>query len=577
MSDRRELERKSSAATLSDMEMFIFPELIYSLVLANIMSPRIWRWREDPWFDGLARMKPYRRITRLKQYIMDHYIFNLDLDTWGLTTKDRELARFGDFVDEETLARSNALFGYEGDRYYFDIDIRRHFGLDKYEGNVIPYWKTETVEAMDAFIHRPNYDTGAGECVSLATLYAAALFVVGAIPLDDLYLMATPLHSQNYIDLDGGILTNNRRLVTRNMWFNGTALSAQARRALENERVTIVAHTSGCIHTMYEQATIDRAAYAGFCERLRSFLSTPLNTELLGNFLRQHRDLQNCFQLRFPRHGTDHYAAMERLFAYELGSPYRVTDGTRDRLIDEVESEELMHDPLPDRIVFNDVAEFLDNRRLDIRKPAHAGDLKAQFAHACLDSDAVLDRLVHFCHVEPQLPGPDRKTFTQVSAPLGVHPDMTRDEIVARLASIRDDNLMADMAFYAYRDLSRTEPEPFLRAAMERNPVAIEACRQTDKAAILARINEMPAASIYDDDGRLAQPDETWNYGRGDGVEKALLLACILGSRSPEAERSIEITSDRALLKAGSEEYRFETGKGLAPQTWELGEYRAPA
>ena len=42
---RQELERKSSALTLSDMEIFVFPELIYSLLLANLMSPRIWRWR----------------------------------------------------------------------------------------------------------------------------------------------------------------------------------------------------------------------------------------------------------------------------------------------------------------------------------------------------------------------------------------------------------------------------------------------------------------------------------------------------------------------------------------------------
>jgi len=76
------------------------------------------------------------------------------------------------------LAQSNALFGYEGDKYYFDIDIRTHFGLDKYEGDVIPYWKTETVEAMDAFRYKPTYVSGAGECVSLATLYAAALFIV---------------------------------------------------------------------------------------------------------------------------------------------------------------------------------------------------------------------------------------------------------------------------------------------------------------------------------------------------------------------------------------------------------------
>ena len=129
MNNKKEIERKSSAITLSDMEMFIFPELMYSLVLANIMSPRIWLWLDDPWFAGIERMKPYRRIQRLKQYIMDHYVFNLDLDTWGLTTKEKELDRFKDFINEDTLKQSNALFGYEGDKYYFDIDIRMIRGL----------------------------------------------------------------------------------------------------------------------------------------------------------------------------------------------------------------------------------------------------------------------------------------------------------------------------------------------------------------------------------------------------------------------------------------------------------------
>ena len=48
--NHKELEKYSSAYTLSDMEVFIFPELFYSLVLANIMSPEIWKWRDDPWF-----------------------------------------------------------------------------------------------------------------------------------------------------------------------------------------------------------------------------------------------------------------------------------------------------------------------------------------------------------------------------------------------------------------------------------------------------------------------------------------------------------------------------------------------
>ncbi|NLB69900.1 MAG: hypothetical protein GX804_09535, partial [Lentisphaerae bacterium] len=97
--ERQDIEKKSSAVSLSDMEMFIFPDLIYSLLLANLMSPIIWRWREDPWFDDIKRKSIITRINRVKQYIMDRYVFNLDLETWGLTTKEKELERFQDFID----------------------------------------------------------------------------------------------------------------------------------------------------------------------------------------------------------------------------------------------------------------------------------------------------------------------------------------------------------------------------------------------------------------------------------------------------------------------------------------------
>ena len=145
-------EEKSAGATLSDMEIFIFPELMFSLVLANILSPRLWRWRDLGWFDGIREMRPKKRLQRLRQHIMDNYTFNLDLETWGLTTQQRELARFAPFLSPDEITKSNALFGYQGDVYYYDIDIRRHFGLDKYTSDTIPYWKTETIEAMDALV-----------------------------------------------------------------------------------------------------------------------------------------------------------------------------------------------------------------------------------------------------------------------------------------------------------------------------------------------------------------------------------------------------------------------------------------
>ena len=565
-----ELEKKSSAVTLSDMEMFLFPELMYGLMLANIMSPRIWKWLEDPWFDGLDKMKPYRRIQRLKQYIMDHYAFNLDLDTWGLTTTEREIGRFKHIISKETLAESNALFGYEGDKYYFDIDIRTHFGLDKYTSNVIPYWKTETVEAMDAFAHREGYERGAGECVSLAALYGAALFIVAKIPLRDIYLMATPLHSQNFVDLDGGILTNNRRLVTKNMWFNGTALSEQARRALEHERVTIVTHESGIIHTIYPDATIDPAAYGKFSQQLSVFLKGNLTAEMLSNFVRHDSSIHKCFQVRGERNGKPHYIAVEKALHYEYGSPYRLTDNTRDKLLIDIDTEAFEPIPLQSRIILNDLEAFIKREKIDINKDEDVVRLKGQFASDCLSAEIAIQNLCSFCHTKPRLPDHTEKKFHTYKQPLGIEQGMTRDEIIARLKSVREENDMAAMSFYTYRDLNEIEAEPFLKASIERNPVCIEATVNAGNEEIMKQIEALPNESIYDGSGRLAQPDEVWNYGRGDGAEKALLLATLLRPRRPTDEIVICISNETADVSCGSLNASFKTSKALGQKTWTI-------
>ncbi len=569
----KEMERRSSAVTLSDMEVFIFPELMYSLVLANIMSPRIWLWRDNPWFSGLAEMSPYRRISKLKQYIMDNYTFNLDLETWGLTTREREIARFRGFISEDTIRKSNALFGYEGDRYYFDMDIRAHFGLDKYDSNVIPYWKTETVEAMDAFRYKTNYETGAGECVSLAALYAAALFIVAGIPLEEIYLMATPLHSQDFIDVDDGILTNNRRLVTKSMWFNGTALSAQARRALEKEAVTIVAHPTGYVHTVYDQATIDEGAYAYFADRLRSYLKAPLDDKNIVNFLRHSRDLQKCFQIRWSMHGVDNYIGAERVFAYEHGSPYRINDRTRDKLMAQIDVEEFQITPLRHRIVLNELEELVRQENIKCNTRGDLELLKGRLASDCLEAEVALERLAAFCNTDPRLPDATKKKFVSGQEPLGIVLGMTRAEIINRLESIRERNDTANMAFYAYRDLRHTEPWPFLVAAMQRNPVSITGAWGMDDGSLVQILREMPDMSIYDGPGRLAQPDEVWNYGRGDGLEKAVLLANILHSRIPDEGMVIEVSPDRACLKVGKTAYDFSSQKEIGEQIWLLSRY----
>ncbi len=565
-----ELERCSSAVTLSDMEIFIFPELMYSLVLANIMSPRLWQWREDPWFKGIRKMKPYRRLQRLKQYIMDHYVFNLDLETWGLTDQKRELARFSGFLAPEVIAQSNALFGYEGDTYYFDIDIRTHFGLDKYASDVIPYWKTETVEAMDAFRFREGFETGAGECVSLAALYAAALFVVAGIPLEKVFLMATPLHSQNFVDVEDGVLINNRRLVTKTMWFNGTQISGQARRALENERVTIVSHPTGWIHTLYRRATLEPKAYAFFAGKLRDYLKTPLTPEILGNFLRQNPRCRQCFVLRWPIHGVNRYLALEQAFSFEQESAYKVTDATRDKLLAMIPMETFAASCCPCKIVLNDIEAFVRERSVDLDNPEDLQALKVKIGDTCMSASDMVAQLARFCHTEPRLPSTEGVTFDVSQPQVSLTPEMTRDDVIVQVEALRGRNVTADLAFYAFRDLTRTPYAPFARAALERNPVSVMGAKGFSEEAFVALVAAWPDESIYGGPERLSQPDEVWNFRRGDGFEKALLVANVVRSRGV-GSMILALSKETVTLSAGERRVcAFPSGKMPAEKIWKL-------
>jgi len=553
-----QLEKYSSALTLSDMEIFVFPELMYSLVLANIMSPVLWQWRQLDCFKKLEQKNAYKKLLRLRQFIMDEFDFNLDLETWGLTNQVKELKRFEKFISPEDIAQSNALFGYHGDKYYFDVDIRRHFGLDKYDSDIIPYWKTETVEAMNAFRLKDGYKTGAGECVSLSALYAAAIFIVCRVPLEDIFMILTPLHSQNFIDINDGVLTNNRRIVTKTMWFNGTAISEKAQRALRNEQVTIVAHNSGFVHCFYKDATINKKAYGNFIDKIKDYSSIDLSTLTLANFLRCHQNYQKYFQFCCEdcKKGAK-FAKAEVLFHYEHGSRFRIADETFERLLQEVSEEDLMPDKLPDRLCCRQFFVFTEYENLDIRKESDRPAIKKFLAPFVPAVDDFITEFVDFVHTEPKLPGFD-KAFVD-SPPINLSIEHSREQIIDYLGSIRKSNTTADLAFYAYRDMETCDWTPFVKAAVERNPVSIEMTKSMSVEQVYNWLEKMADESIYDGK-RLAQPDEVVNYNTGDGLEKAFVLANIMRLKKPEQNIEITVDNNEVMLEA-EKQYAFRSGK----------------
>ncbi|MFW5960275.1 MAG: hypothetical protein ACOCSE_04065, partial [Chitinivibrionales bacterium] len=521
----------------------------------------------ESWYKKLSQKSLYKRIQRIKQFIMDNYVFNLDLDTWGLTSKEKELSRFSEFVDQETLSQSNALFGYEGDKYYFDMDIRRHFGLDKYNSNTIPYWKTETIEAMEAFKHKEGYPTGAGECVSLAALYAASMFVLGGVPLDKIYMLATPLHSQNFIDINDGIITNNRRIVTKNMWFNGTELSAKARRALENERVTIVCNNTGHIHIMHKKATISKESYIHFTKVLREYLKTDLNFRAIASFLRQAMEFQKCFQFAHNCCGKPRYIAAEKVFHYEHSSKARIGESSQTKLIHEIDEDEFYTEPLDNRIILNDIEAFCRENEISIENHDDIRNLKEHLGHSCYNVDDFFDQLISFCRIEPNLP--DMNKDWETPSPIELDTEWSREEITKYLHSIRESNLTADLAFTAFREISKSGWKPFLKAAIERNPVSVNQTKGMSPEEIHTLLRDMPDASIYSGN-RLAQPDEVWNFRRGDGMEKGICLINILKNRSPGEEVLLQKEGDtvNVAMSNSNKGFKFTTEKDIeAPGT----------
>lgn len=559
LTDRKTLEKYSSAFTLSDMEIFIFPDLFYPLVLSNIMSPVIWKWRDDPWFKDIEKKSFTNKANRIKQYIIQNYVFNLDLATWGLTTKTAEIARFSDFFDMEMLKQSNALFGYEGDKYYFDIDIRKHFGLDKFNSDIIPYWKTETVEAMGAFRHKENFTTGAGECVSLSALYAAAMFIIGRIPLEKIFLIATPLHSQNFIIEKEGLITNNRRIVTKNMWFNGTSLSEKARRALENEKVTIVSHISGHVHTLYKEATINREAFELFTARLREFLVTDLTRLIFNNFLRFKSKFKKHFQYIDESSGLKRYILLERMFEYEHSSKYNAFE-SRDQLLKEIDGDDFHLSPIQGKIILNDLEkileenegkplEFLEKEFIEKLDPVCHNLIREMFIE-----------MVSFISTDPKIPDSEKEYLP--TEMLNISTDDNREKIITRIHRHAKKSETGLLAMYVYRDMEFINWMPFVKAAIERNPVCFEGLEGKKPEEVFDILRKMDDESIYDGK-RLSLPDEVWNFRRGDGIEKALLMADFLHHSDKSRETIIDITGKKVILSHSGKSYQFSSKKGF--------------
>ena len=431
-----------------------------------------------------------------------------------------------------------------------------------------------SVSPQVSFRFKPDHQTGAGECVSLACLYAAALFVVAKIPLEKIFLLGTPLHSQNFVIADEGVLTNNRRIVTKSMWYNGSELSALARRALEHEQVTYVSHCSGYIHATYSEASINPEAYHYFREKLASFLETKIDFEIFMNFLRYYSRHQKLFQLCFLYQGTRRFIPVEKAFGYEHGSKNRLCDKSRWKLLDEIDEEDFSFQQLDKRYV-------IDSENQIFHTAPYATfieGLKLLFPGIESHEQFFTD-IKKFVHTVPLLPSEDKNfsnsKHTQLMSglcndesfdDLNISTSQSRNEILAYLQNIRhqssgeDAPSVIDLAFYAGRYMDSCDWSPFFKAAYERNPVSVTYFHDRDLCDVYNELKSWPDESIYDGN-RLALPDEVVNFKRGDGIEKGITLANVAKSRHMQV--SFKQDGAHVFVLAGGDKFEFSSEKNL--------------
>jgi hypothetical protein len=76
-------------------------------------------------------------------------------------------------------------------------------------------------------------------------------------------------------------------------------------------------------------------------------------------------------------------------------------------------------------------------------------------------------------------------------------------------------------------------------------------------------LKDMPDESIYDG-YRLSLPDEVWNFKRGDGIEKALLLADFILLKDNSKSLKIEINNHEVNVYYNEAVFSFVSYKKLS-------------
>jgi len=228
-------------------------------------------------------------------------------------------------------------------------------------------------------------------------------------------------------------------------------------------------------------------------------------------------------------------------------------------LLADISDEDFVPYELPGRIRCDLLNDFIEKQKPDIKSVEGKAEFREFIEPVVPEAQRFVDELADFMHIEAKLPASDKNFLS--AEPIEISVEQSREQIIDYLKHVRQSNTTADLAFYSYRDMESCSWLPFVKAAVQRNPVSIQMVKAMSIKEIYAWLEQMKDDSIYDG-RRLAQPDEVANYKTGDGLEKAFLLANVIRERNPEQDVEIIADNNLVILKV-QHEHRFISNKNL--------------
>lgn len=258
-------------------------EIIPGYLLANMMSPALWKWRETrPMHDGEGNLRGTNRRLKDLQREFHWYTFTNDMskpggDYWGLLNFDDEEKRLGkEFIQTIRKDYDETL------NYLLTLDSESQFGQivlqDFYKQGFFPRLKNETIEGMNAYQRICPMGKGSGKCVALAMLWASSLAVCSRFPLDQIIVVANKAHL--FVFLDDG---ENVNLFNNAKWYNHTRINNDSELAVQAKAVStgsdvmfIYIPGKGMCDIYNKHSAIERETVETVAKRCSDFLGAPL-------------------------------------------------------------------------------------------------------------------------------------------------------------------------------------------------------------------------------------------------------------------------------------------------------------